>query len=80
MGHLYFKTFGFLQFEAKHFFWGDLKFCCFYKGFWYNFLKFVYSDNGFEDDNGWDVEDDVELDASEATNDFDLEAITNQAR
>merc|ERR550532_370096 len=38
------------------------------------------SDNGFEDDNGWDVEDDVELDASEATNDFDLEAITNQAR
>ena len=54
----------------------------------YEFLKyynifFVYiffSDNGFEDDNGWDVEDDVELDASEATNDFDLEAITNQAR
>ena len=61
----------------------DLKFCGFYKifrGFWYNFFYFVHSDNGFEDDNGWDVEDDVELDASEATNDFDLEAITNHAR
>ena len=62
----------------------DLKFCGFYKiskGFWYNFFHiFFYSDNGFEDDNGWDVEDDVELDASEATNDFDLEAITNHAR
>ena len=50
-----------------------------------NFTNFIkdfsfFSDNGFEDDNGWDVEDDVELDASEATNDFDLEAITNQAR
>ena len=48
--------------------------------FVYIFCLLFFSDNGFEDDNGWDVEDDVELDASEATNDFDLEAITNHSR